>query len=56
MRHSSKKNPRTPKDVARRQYKLRQMDKFISWSLEVKGYLKWRDLVEQQDYLNIQTT
>lgn len=53
MRQDRIKNPRASKQVARSQYKARQMDKFIKWSVEGKGKLKWSDLVSQQDYLNI---
>lgn len=53
MRQNSGTNPRNSKAVARRHYNLRQMDKYIKWSFEVKGYLKWKDLVEQQEYNNI---
>ena len=53
MHKDSRKNPGASKKVARRQYNLRQMDKYIKWSLEVKGYLKWKDLVEQQEHFNI---
>tara|TARA_R110002020_G_scaffold27115_10_gene87378 strand:- start:1274 stop:1381 length:108 start_codon:yes stop_codon:yes gene_type:complete len=28
------------------QYKNRQIDKFIKWSIEKKGYLKYRELIE----------
>lgn len=53
MRHDGKPNPRDTKGIARRHYNIRQMDKFIKWSFEVKGYLKWKSLVEQQEHNNI---
>ena len=30
------------KDLARRKYNERQIDKFIKWSVEQKGYLKYK--------------
>ena len=30
------------------QYKNRQVDKFIKWSIEVKGYLKLKELLEYE--------
>lgn len=53
MRHDGKPNPRNTKDIARRHYNIRQMDKFIKWTFEIKGYLKWKVLVEQQEFNNI---
>ena len=37
------------KDLARRKYNERQVDKFIKWSVEQKGYLKYKELIEYQD-------
>jgi hypothetical protein len=34
------------KALARIQYKNRQIDKFINWSIKKKGYLKYRELIE----------
>ncbi len=31
----------------------RQIDKFTKWSIEQRGFLKYKDLVEQQDKYNI---
>lgn len=53
MRKNSRENPRAAKDVAKRHYNIRQMDKYIRWSIEVRGFLKWKDLVEQQQHNNI---
>ena len=41
------------KSSARQQYVVRSMDKFIKWSIERHGHLKWKNLVNQQDYYNI---
>ena len=55
MRPSSKKNKGDFKltDQARKQYAIRQLNKYISWSITNKGYLKYNDLVRQQTYYNI---
>ena len=37
------------KDLARRKYNERQIDKFIKWSINQKGYLKYKELIEYQD-------
>jgi len=50
MRQGNRKNT---KEVARTKYAERQINKFIKWSITQKGYLRWKDLVEYQDYYNI---
>ena len=32
------------KDLARRMYARRKLQQFIDWSIESKGYLKYKDL------------
>jgi len=46
VRRNYKPNPIQQKALARIQYKNRQVDKFIKWSIEKKGYLKYRELIE----------
>jgi len=53
MRQDRRKNPPASKSLTRKYYNLRQMDKYIKWSVETKGYLKWRDLVEYQKIYKI---
>ena len=53
MRQNNTANPRKSKDIARRKYAERQIDKFTKWSIEQRGFLKYKDLVEQQDKYNI---
>jgi hypothetical protein len=53
MRQNNTANPRKAKDIARRKYAERQIDKFTKWSIEQRGFLKYKDLVEQQDKYNI---
>jgi len=53
MRQNSRVNPQLSKQVARQKYAERQIDKFIKWSINQKGYVKYKDIVEQQDKYNI---
>jgi hypothetical protein len=46
MRRDYKPHSFQKKAIARMQYKNRQVDKFINWSLEKKGYLKYHELIE----------
>ena len=46
MRRNYKPNPKQSAAIARMQYKNRQVDKFVKWSIEQKGYLKYRELIE----------
>ena len=46
MRRNSKLNSWEQKDLARRKYAERQLEKFIKWSIESKGHLKYKDLIE----------
>ena len=47
------KNPAASESLARKHYNLRQMEKYIKWSVETRGYLKWKDLVEYQSIYKI---
>ncbi len=49
MRRDSKADSWKNKQQARRKYKERQVDKFIKWSVQQKGYLKSSEL---EDYEN----
>jgi hypothetical protein len=51
VRYNYKSNPSNEKAIARIQYKNRQIDKFIKWSVEQKGYLKYRELIEFEKQL-----
>ena len=53
MRASNTTYPEQEKDVARTRYANRQIDKFIKASLNNKGYLKYKDLVDIHNYYNI---
>ena len=49
MRRDSKADTWKSKAQARRKYNERQIDKFIKWSIENKGYLKYSELEEYQN-------
>jgi len=53
MRKNGRKNPAASENLARKHYNLRQMEKYIKWSVETRGYLKWKDLVEYQSIYKI---
>ncbi len=53
MRRNNKVNPELAKQIARRKYAERQIDNFVKWSVNQKGYVKYRDIVEQHDKYNI---
>ena len=48
MRRNRELNSFEKKDLARRKYAERQLQKFIDWSIEQKGYLKYKELVEYE--------
>ena len=49
MRRDDNPNTWKSKVLARRKYYERQINKFINWSIEQKGYLKYRELIEYQE-------
>lgn len=53
MRDNSKRNTRNPKVEAERMYRIRKLDKYIKWSVEQRGGLRWKDLIEQQNMYKI---
>jgi len=53
MRRDRELNSWEKKDLARRKYAERQLEKFIKWSIESKGYLKYKELIEyERKYTN----
>jgi hypothetical protein len=48
MRRDRKLNYFEQKDLARRKYAERKLQKFIDWSIEQKGYLKYKELIEYE--------
>jgi hypothetical protein len=53
MRRDSKVNIAKQKQLARRKYAERQIDKFVKWSWDIKGYVKYKDIVRKQNEYNI---
>ena len=45
MRRNREPNTWEKKDLARRKYAERKLQQFINWSIESKGYLKYKELV-----------
>ena len=52
MRRYNKANPRLSKLTAQRKYAERQIDKFVKWSWEIRGYVKIKDIIKLQDKYN----
>ena len=48
MRRNRQLNTWEKKDLARRKYSERKLEKFIKWSIESKGYLKLNELLEYE--------
>ena len=46
MRRDRELNSWEKKDLARRMYARRKLQQFIDWSIESKGYLKYKDLIK----------
>ena len=55
MRRNSKINIEREKEIARRKYAERQIDKWWKWSWEVRGFVKFKDLVKIQERHNIKS-
>jgi hypothetical protein len=46
MRRNRELNSWEKKDLARRMYARRKLQQFIDWSIQSKGYLKYKDLIK----------
>jgi len=53
MRQNNRINPEQAKKIARIKYAERQIEKWIKWSIENRGYIKYKELVEIHDKYNI---
>lgn len=53
MRQNNTVNIRKAKEVARRKYAERQINKFIKWSIDQRGFLKYKDVVKKHNEYNI---
>ena len=49
MRRNRELNSWEKKDLARRMYSKRKLQQFIDWSIESKGYLKYKDLIKYSE-------
>ena len=49
MRRDNKHNPFEEKRIAREKYAERQIEKFIKWSWENRGKIKYKELIEIQN-------
>ena len=54
MRRNGTVNPREAKRIAKQKYAERQIDKFVKWSWEIKGKVKYKDIKELQTKYDIQ--
>ena len=53
MRRNREPNTWERKALARKKYAERQLEKFIKWSIDKKGYLKYKELIEyERKYFN----
>ena len=53
MRRNNKADLREKKRIARQKYAERQIDKWCKWSWDVRGKIKYKELVKYQDQYNI---
>ena len=54
MRRNRELNTWEKKDLARRKYAERKLQQFINWSIESKGHLKYKDLIEYSNKYGMQ--
>jgi len=54
MRRDSKHNPFEAKRIARQKYAERQIDKFVKWSWDIRGRVRYKDIVELQNEYKIE--
>ena len=55
MQRYGEANSREEKRLARKKYAERQFDKWIKWSFEIKGRIKYKDILIKQEELNLTT-
>jgi len=53
MRQGNRYNKGNAKEVARKHYANRQIEKWIKWTIESRGYLKYNELVQLHEEHNI---
>ncbi len=54
MRRDSTVNPRETKRIAKQKYAERQIDKWVKWSWEAKGKVKYSDIKQLHNRYNIE--
>ena len=54
MRQNNTANPFQKKIIARQKYAERKIDKFVKWSWEAKGKVKYKDIKQLQTKYDIQ--
>jgi len=54
MRRDNKPNPFEAKRIARQKYAERQIDKFVKWSWDIRGRVRYKDIVELQNEYKIE--
>ena len=45
MRQNNRADIRVSKAIARQKYTERQINKYINWAMESRGYLRWNELI-----------
>lgn len=53
MRQNNRNNSEQAKKIARVRYAERQVEKWIKWSIQNRGYIKYKELIEIHDKYNI---
>ena len=53
MRYSNRNNQGDPKALARKKYAERQINKWVKWSIENRGYIKYKEIVQLHNEYNI---
>ena len=55
MQRDNKDYSREKKEIARRKYIERNIDKWIKWSWEIKGNINYKQLKQKQDEYGIKS-
>ena len=53
MRYDNTADPKQKKRLARQMYAERQINKWVKWSWEMRGKIKYKELVELQNKYDI---
>ena len=54
MRYNGSVNPREAKTIARQKYAERQIEKWITWTISVRGKMIYKELLEIQNKYEIE--